>query len=188
MKNTRNVSLTLVAALALGVAACSNNATAPDAADTTSTDLAAGPTDAVPSDQAGGQFLTDAMKGDNSEVKLGNLATTQGSSQGVKDFGKMLVDDHGKAKDEVAQLAMSMNIPTTDETKPEADAEYTKLQGMNGADFDKELVSYMIEDHKKDIAKFQEEAKSTDPDPVTQLASKTVPTLQKHLDTAQSLQ
>ena len=81
-----------------------------------------------------------------------------------------------------------MNVPVTDEAAPEADTEYTKLQGMKGADFDKEFASYMVDDHKKDIDKFEQEASSSDPAQVTDFAKQTLPTLKKHLQTAQSLQ
>ena len=190
MRNTRNLSLALVAALALGTAACSKNATSDEAVATDSADIASGAA-ATPSGTATGgaaQFLTDAMKGDNSEIKLGKLAVSKSASSGVQNFGNMLVADHGKAKRDVASLATSMNIPTTDDTTPDADAEYTKLQGMSGADFDKEFVSFMVQGHQKAIAQFQQEAASNDPQPVKQLASQTLPTLQKHLKTAQSLQ
>jgi putative membrane protein len=194
MKSMLVPALMLATTIGLATAGCSKNDTSSEtdatATEAPSMDTSATPaatdTAAVASSQAA-QFLTDAMKGDNSEVKLGKLAQDMGSSQGVKDFGKMLENDHGKAKDQVAQVAKAMNVPTTDEMMPEADAEYTKLQGMSGAAFDKEFASYMVDDHKKDIDKFQKEANSSDPTQVTDLAKQTLPTLQKHLKTAQSL-
>jgi putative membrane protein len=189
MKILSKPSFVLTAAAALGLAACSNEPDQTTAVDTTAaTDMAVVPTETATPDSHAAQFLTDAMKGDNSEVKLGKLAAKQGNSQGVKDFGNMLVEDHGKAKVKVAALARDMNVPTIEETKPEADAEYAKLQGLSGDAFDKEFVAYMVEDHKKDIAKFKDEANSDDPAPVTRLAADTVPELEKHLSKAQSLQ
>jgi putative membrane protein len=181
-------------ALVLAATACSGNKDDATGADATATDTAAMDTAATPAatDNAAATpaaaFLTDAMKGDNSEVKVGKLAQDMGASQGVKDFGKMLADDHGKHKDQLAKVAMALNVPTTDETKPEADALYGKLQGLSGAEFDKAFVAGMIEDHKKDIDKYQKEADSSDPAQVTDLAKQTLPTLKKHLQTAQSLQ
>jgi putative membrane protein len=102
-----------------------------DTADADATEAAADTTAATPTAGAtdhAAQFLTDAMKGDNSEVYVGQLAQDKGSSQAVKDFGKMLADDHGKNKDQLAQLASALNVPATDETKPEADATNQKLQ------------------------------------------------------------
>ena len=44
----------------------------------------------------------------------------------------------------------------------------------------------MVQDHKKDIAEYQKEAKRNDGQ-VSQYASATLPTPQKHLESAQSL-
>jgi putative membrane protein len=180
-------------ALVLATAACSGGNDASDdtaATDTATMDTTATPaaTDTAAASSPAAGFLTEAMKGDNSEVRVGKLAQDKGASQGVKDFGKMLVDDHGKHKDQLAQVATAMNVPSTEETTPEADALYGKLQGLSGADFDKAFVAGMVEDHKKDIDKYQKEADSSDPAQLTDLAKQTLPVLKKHLETAQSLQ
>lgn len=135
----------------------------------------------------GAKFLTEAMMGDNSEVKIGQLAIQQGSSPAVKAFGKMLVSDHGKHRLDVASLAASMGVAKTDATMPEHDAAYNRLKALSGAAFDREFAAHMVKDHKADIAKYQAEANSNDPAPLTELAAKTVPTLQMHLAAAQKL-
>jgi len=38
-------------------------------------------------------FLKDAIKGDNSEIKLGGLAARKGGTAAVRDFGRTLVAD-----------------------------------------------------------------------------------------------
>jgi len=132
-------------------------------------------------------FVTEAMKGDNSEVALGNLAQQKGSSAGVKDLGKMLVTDHGAHKQVVADLAQKANVPVTNDLNDEAKAEQKKLEGLSGAAFDKEFVRATVEDHQKDIAKYEQEAKSGDAQTAA-MAKTTLPTLKKHLQTAQALQ
>jgi len=131
------------------------------------------------------EFLTNAMKGDNSEIKLGQLAADKGQSAGTKTFGQTLVTDHTKAKQQVADLDRSMGISPTDEMMPKAQAEYTKLQAMSGAAFDKEFASYMVDDHKSDISDFEAQTKATDQ--TAKLAQKQLPKLRKHLKMAQSL-
>lgn len=132
-------------------------------------------------------FVTEAMKGDNGEVALGKLAEQKGSSTGVKDLGKMLATDHAAHKQEVAALAQKANVPVTDDLKDEAKSEQSKLQGLSGAAFDKEFVRATVEAHQKDIAKYEQEAKSGDAQSAA-LATKTLPTLRKHLQAAQALQ
>jgi putative membrane protein len=131
-------------------------------------------------------FLTDAIKGDNSEIQLGQLAEAKGDSQGVKDFGKTLVTDHGKAKDQASALAAQANMPIPTEMMDEAKTEQQKLQKLSGAAFDKEFASYMVKDHTKDIADFEKQAKGTGP--TADLAKQSLPTLKKHLSIAQGLQ
>ena len=174
----------------LALAACSQPAPEPTATGTAADTAMAGDAAMTPAaaDAHAADFLTTAMKGDNSEVMLGKLAASKGSSQGLKDFAQMLVDDHAKHKTRVVQLAGTMNVATTDATKPEADAQHEKLQGMSGAAFDRAFLDAAIENHKKGIAAYQAEAASSDPAAVTDLAKETIPALQKHLDKAMSLQ
>jgi putative membrane protein len=57
---------------------------------------------------------------------------------------------------------------------------------MSGTEFDKAFVDYMLLNHQKDIAEFEEKAGEGDRQ-VSQLAKKTLPMLQKHLQLAQTL-
>ena len=188
-----NRILLATAASTLALAACNNNGTANndltvntltvDNADLgNATDMNAAAAGTVDS-----AFLTDAMKGDNSEVALGKIAQSKGASQGVKDLGTMLVTDHGAHKTEVAGLAQQNGVTVTDDVTDEAKAMETKLDGLSGDAFDKAFIAGAIEDHKKDIAKYEAQAKSTDATTAA-LANKTLPTLRKHLETAQKLQ
>jgi len=131
-------------------------------------------------------FLTEAMEGDNGEVAIGQLAQTQGVSQRVKDFGKLLVDDHGAHKQELKTLAATTGVAVTDEPTAEAKSNLDKLKTLRGAEFDKQFKSMMIEDHTKDIAKYEKQASSDDAQTAA-LAKKTLPTLRKHLDVAKAL-
>jgi len=187
------LALTITTAIALGAcqsktSADNNTLAADDLNAMTATDNM-GANDmngAATASAADTAFLTDAMKGDNSEVALGKLAQSKGSSQGVKDLGAMLASDHGAHKTQLVTLAGQVGVPTTDDVKDEATTEMTKLNGLSGDAFDKEFVRATVEDHKKDIAAYQAEAKGTGP--VAQMATQTVPTLQKHLATAEKLQ
>ena len=131
-------------------------------------------------------FVTNALRGDNGEVAIGNLAATKASSQSAKDFGKMLAADHGAHKQKLVALASSTGIATTEEPSEEGKANLDKLEGLSGAAFDKAFKQAMIDDHQKDIAKYEKQASSGDPQ-TSALAKETLPTLRKHLETAQSL-
>ena len=132
------------------------------------------------------QFLNKALQGDNSEVALGRLALSKADQADVKTFAQMLIDDHSKSKTQVLNVAKQEGVTPTDDVSPDAKAEMNKLEPLSGAAFDKAFVSYMVSDHEKDIADFKAQA-STSKGDVKQLATESLPTLQKHLDMAKSL-
>lgn len=132
------------------------------------------------------KFIKEAIKGNNAEIALGQLASEKGSSADVREFGQMLATDHGQGKKDASAVAEKLGVKTTDEMPGKAKKEMKKLQGLSGAAFDKEFAKYMVSDHKEDIAKYQKEADKGSGD-AADLARKTLPTLRKHLETAQSL-
>jgi putative membrane protein len=75
--------------------------------------------------------------------------------------------------------------PPTEPNKVQK-AMHDKLSKLSGNAFDKQFATEMVSDHKKDIQKYQQAAKKKN-DPVADYANQTLPTLQKHLQTAQSL-
>lgn len=180
----KKLALTAVAILALGAcsqtdSAATNDETAVDTVNNTAADnLATASVDAA--------FLTEAMQGDNAEVAIGRLAEAQGSSQKAKDFGKMIADDHGAHKLELATLATSAGVPVTDDPSAEGKANLDKLKALSGAEFDKQFKAAAIDSHTKGIAKYEQQAQSGDAQ-MAALATKTLPTLRKHLAAAKAL-
>jgi len=132
-------------------------------------------------------FIMDAAMGGLQEVELGRMATQQGASDAVKQFGQRMVDDHSKANQELMNLAQGKGItlPTTLDEKHQK--EMTKFSGMTGADFDREYTKLMVSDHRKDVSEFEKEStRGTDAD-LKEFATRTLPTLQEHLKMAEAL-
>jgi len=184
--------LALASGLALATTACGKTDSAdagPTATDTTAaTDTGTPAGTGTATHDHAAQFLTDVIQTNNAEISFGQAAQAMGSARGVKDFGKMLVNDHTKANDQAKQLAMALNVPVPDGTTPEAESELKMATGMSGTGFDKDFLADMVKGHQQAIDKFQQEAGSSDPAQVTDFAKQTLPTLKKHLEKAQSLQ
>ena len=179
-------ALTAVAAV-LAVAACNRSEPEADLNQiVASEDLANETASSTETAAIDSTFVTDAIKGDNGEVAIGQLAQAKGQSQAVKDFGKLLVSDHGAHKQELASLAQTAGVQVTDEPTVEGKGNLEKLKGLSGAEFDKQFKTMMVEDHTKDIAKYEKQASSGDAQTAA-LARKTLPTLRKHLDAANAL-
>ena len=62
-------------------------------------------------------FVKSAANGGMMEVQMGQLATKNATSQEVKDFGQMMVTDHGKANDELKSLAATKELKLPTELK-----------------------------------------------------------------------
>jgi putative membrane protein len=132
-------------------------------------------------------FLMDAAMGGLMEVELGQLAVQKGASDGVKQFGQRMVDDHGKANQELMSLASGKGITLPTAIDKKHRGHITKLSAMTGARFDREYIKMMVSDHSKDVSEFEKEStKGVDPD-LKAFATKALPTLQEHLQMARAL-
>lgn len=114
-------------------------------------------------------FLRKAAAGGMAEVQLGQLAADKASSPDVKAFGQKMVTDHTALNNDMKPIAESMGVMLPKKIKKEDQAEYDKLNGMSGDDFDKEYLAYMDKDHHADMREFRAEA-TTVQDPTLKAA------------------
>ncbi len=91
--------------------------------------------------------MNEAAPGGKAEVELGRMAATQGMSKEVKAFGQKMVEDHSKANQELMQLAEQKKVMLPPDVMPKHKEVMEKLAKLKGADFDKEYVKAMVEDH-----------------------------------------
>jgi putative membrane protein len=133
------------------------------------------------------KFLKDAIEGNLAEIEMGKLAQQKGTSDGVRQFGKQLEQDHTAANQKATSLASEIGMTPPTEPNKKQKAMYDKLSKLSGDKFDKQFAKEMVADHKKDIKEFQKEAKKSG-DKAAGFANETLPVLQKHLDMAQQLE
>jgi putative membrane protein len=122
------------------------------------------------------------------EVQLGEPAEQKAASLAVKQFGATMVKDHGSANKELQQLAQQHGVKLPIALDRDHQQTYDKLSRLSGSQFDREYMSYMVKDHKEDIALFEKQARKSDAADVKAFAEKTLPTLQEHLKMAQQAQ
>lgn len=133
-------------------------------------------------------FAKQAAEGGTAEVKLGQLAEEKGSNDAVKDFGKMMVNDHTEAGEQLKSIAAQQNLKLPDEMNKHDQGVYNKLSKLSGEAFDRAYAKEMVNDHRKDIDDFQQEASGGQIQPIKDFANQTLPTLQKHLKSAREMQ
>ena len=133
-------------------------------------------------------FLKDAAEGGNAEVEGSKVALDKSSNADVKTFAQMMVDDHGKAGTELKGLADQKGVKVSDTPSIAKKTEIKLLSERKGSSFDQHYAdSIGVKAHQDTIKLFQKEVdKGSDAD-VKAWASKTLPTLQHHLEAAQAL-
>lgn len=131
-------------------------------------------------------FIKTAIESNYAEINVGKLAQEKGKSEGVKQYGKMLVDDHTAANDKAIAAAKQMGVTPPSGSSLMEKGTYLKLKVLSGDSFDKSFISSMISDHKSDIKEFQTESGKNDL--AGKFAKDALPTLQKHLQEAERLQ
>lgn len=132
-------------------------------------------------------FMQKAIEGNLAEIKVGQLAQQKGATEGVRHFGAVLEQDHSKANQQAMTAASSMGLAPPSEPSSKEQAVYQHLASLSGSQFDKAFVKAMVKDHKKDIAEFKKEAKTSN-SPASSYAQQVLPDLQKHLQLAEALE
>ncbi len=133
------------------------------------------------------QFVSDAAKGNRAEVELGKMIASKTSDPAVKRFAQMMVDDHTKALNQLQQVASQKNINLPDGIPDDAKDLQTKLSSESGKQLDKDYMDGMVQDHQKDVQEFKDASQNLHDTDVKQWATKTLPTLQQHLQRAKQV-
>lgn len=126
-------------------------------------------------------FIMKAAEINLEEIKLGQLAQEKGTAPHVKKLGKMMVDEHKKAMQELVALAKvkTMTVPT--EAGAKTMETYNMLKAKTGKDFDKAYSEMMVTGHNEAISLFQHISTSATDAEIKAWALKMLPALRTHL-------
>lgn len=134
------------------------------------------------------KFARTAAIGGMMEVELGKVAEKNAVSPQVKEFGAMMVADHGKANEELKGIAAGKGIKLPAELPKAKQAMVEKFSKLTGEEFDKAYVADMVKDHKKDLAEFQSAAKSLDDPQLKAFAEKGSTMIEHHLQSIEAIE
>ncbi len=131
------------------------------------------------------EFVQKALEDGATEVELGKLAQSKGTSDAVKQFGQRMEADHGKAGEELKAIAGKIGaLPKREGPKEKA---VKSLSNKSAKQFDQQYADTMVDMHEKAVKLFRKEADKGDNAELKQFASKTLPTLEEHLKMARDL-
>jgi putative membrane protein len=134
------------------------------------------------------RFVIHAARGGMEEINLGQIAKEKSQNQAVRDFAERMITDHGKANDQLKQLATQKGATLPPTLSRTGRTRVDELQGLTGTEFDKAYAKGAVKDHKEDVKEFEKASKDLkDPD-LRAWAQQTLPTLQEHQQMAESLE
>ena len=107
---------------------------------------AEGPTDA--------QIASIVVTANQVDIDAGKLAESKGSTKEVKAFGKQMATDHSGVNQQAVALVTRLKVtpednPTSQSLKSGGAENVKKLQGLNGAAFDKAYVDHEVVYHEQ---------------------------------------
>jgi putative membrane protein len=126
-------------------------------------------------------FIREAGSGGLFEVDSGQKAVDKATDNQVKTIGQRMIDDHTRLNKELTDFASSKGYNETPTISGKENGMLERLDKANGADFDREYIKIGLDDHRKDLAKFEHEASSAHDRDLRNWAGQTVPTLREHL-------
>jgi putative membrane protein len=132
-------------------------------------------------------FAQQLAIGGMAEVALGKLADRKAHDRAVAEFGGLMVQDHGKANEQLASLARSAGISLPNEPDPEHKAVHARLEQLSGVQFDVAYLETQVQDHQRTALLLKWQINSGQDARLQRFASETLPIVLGHLRMAQDL-
>lgn len=133
-------------------------------------------------------FVEKAGGGSLAELDLGKLAEQKGATPAVREFGRWMATDHGLVANNWLKAILGDQNQSFQPMLTAQDKELRqKLDGLRGAQFDREYIQSQVADHEKTIPVFQREASDGHNPMIKNFAENMIPVLQQHLAEAKAL-
>jgi putative membrane protein len=114
------------------------------------------PTSAAQTDSQ--QFVRDMVIAGIAEIQMGQMASQRAQNEEVRAFGRRMMDEHGKANEELKEVASQLNVtpPTElDEKHLELRQQLSQEQGL---EFDRAYIDAMVDSHEEVVNKLKARA------------------------------
>lgn len=189
---TADRSSTTTTATATNPASTATTTALPAPNSTTPTGSTAGTSTATTSSStlaaADREFFALAASSDMLEMETGRLALDKSQNAKVRAFAQKMIDDHLQASENLRQVVSSNGATPPASMSPAHAAHLQKLQGLSGAEFDREYAAQIgVAGHQEAIALFERASREAANADVRALAEKSLPGKREHLTLAQTL-
>jgi putative membrane protein len=131
-------------------------------------------------------FMMQASHFNDMVTELSRIAVNRASTQQVRDFAQMMIDDHAQLERELQSTARNMRVDLPARPDWARQAPRLHLQALNGWDFDEEYTNLMIADHARAVAIYENALRRTTDSNVRNLAENGLPMMRRHLEHART--
>ena len=199
MKSIRNGRAGMAAVVGMCVmlgAACAGDDAGDAMVDTSTATTPATAVGAGDSAGAGmmsdGQIVQQVTLSNSAEIASSQLAADKATNADVKQFAQRMVDEHQAAQGQVDSLAVRLGIAAQDQAPDSAaqalEQRRAALQGMSGADFDREYMAMQVEMHQATLDLLNRSVAATQNADLKSTLQTMIPAVQSHLDQARQIQ
>lgn len=143
------------------------------------------------------ELLSKMHTANQMQIKAGQLAESKGTTQAIRNFGRLLVRDHSFADKKIKALASRQSIqlmppmPKSPQEKQQMEMQKQMMAGLEqaqGADFDRQFIEFDLKSQNTAANTVSMASGQLKPSPVKALTSKMVPILKQHVEIAQHLE
>jgi len=134
-------------------------------------------------------WMEKAVRAGIAEIEAGKLAMAQGKRDAVRNFGKTMVELHGKANEDLIAIAGRKRVLLPARTDAAHIKALASLAGLSGDAFDKEYIRTAGIKDLTDAAILFEDGASNLKDPdLKAYAQQAVPVIKRHFEMVREIQ
>ena len=133
------------------------------------------------------KFVEFAANNNLYEIALGNVVQERAQSDEIKQFAKMMVDDHTQANQQLQQAAQKAGVQVPSQMDEVHRLKLTKMQEKRGQMLERGYAIDQTAGHVKAILKFRDATQMAQNQDLKTFATAALPKLQKHFQHASKL-
>lgn len=134
------------------------------------------------------RFIVYAAQTNQNAMAIDQLAAQKASNADVKQFAQQMAAEHQDMNSTITPFAQEWGVTLPTAPDAAAQQEIAKLNGMSGTAFDKEYLSYMVNDHNETYKRFKAEASESKDVPFRDAVSTSRDRINDHMTEARALE
>ena len=147
-------------------------------------------TDSAAPDAATDRFVREAASSNQFEIRSSQIALERSGNEPVREFARQMIDDHQKARQELATAITGSRAQEVDQTALTSRHAglIEELEGAGEAQFDAVYLNLQRQAHEEAVTLFSQYAQNGQETDIKDIAARQLPTLEQHLEHVRSLQ